>query len=229
MNLVEYLERQPRVLTLAQGLALAALARILVPHWNAGIGLAFFLLAIASLSVLKRSVEQQKRWVRTDDLIGTVDKRHFLDLADSEMNRSRRYGRPFTVAYLDIDNLRSINDRLGRRTGDAVLRAVAETIRGKIRSPDAAARMGEDEFAILFPETPAGAAQLTVRRIHKSLLAVAQKNEWPVSFSIATATFVHSPPSTEKLLKTMEAILASAKQCGKNSSRHEVCDSTTAY
>ena len=74
------------------------------------------------------------------------------------MTRAGRYVRPLTMAYLDIDNFKTINDTLGHSTGDKLLRAVAQNIRMTLRKTDLVTRIGGDEFALLLPETDQEAA-----------------------------------------------------------------------
>jgi len=79
-----------------------------------------------------------------------VNRRLFLNLAKTEINRFRRYKHPFTIAYIDIDNFKTVNDTFGHSTGDTLL-CLAEVSRNNIRATDVIARLG-DEFALLLPE-----------------------------------------------------------------------------
>src|SRR6185312_6159583 len=92
---------------------------------------------------------------RIDALTGVANGRTFYDLARVELCRFQRTGRPFTVAYLDLDNFKQVNDRLGHPAGDDLLRRVAQVLRDNTRVLDVPARLGGDEFALLLPETDA--------------------------------------------------------------------------
>ena len=69
------------------------------------------------------------------------------------MTRARRYKRPFSVIFTDVDNFKSINDTFGHHAGDALLRVVAATFQNALRAIDIVARLGGDEFIVLLPET----------------------------------------------------------------------------
>jgi diguanylate cyclase (GGDEF)-like protein len=94
------------------------------------------------LSALKHSTDREKEWARTDYLTGVGNLRNFYELADTELSRARRYKRFLTIAYLDIDNFKFVNDAMGHAAGDLILKKVAETIRNHIRIMDVVARVG---------------------------------------------------------------------------------------
>lgn len=194
-----------------------------VPYWNAVSNLGLFMIITWLLPVLKR--EREKELARLDFLTGVLNKKSFLELVETEIQRAQRYPHPLTVAYLDIDNLRFINERFGHNTGDTLLQSVAHTLKEKIRVVDTIARLGGDEFALLFPETQPEAAQIVTRRIHKSLVDAMQKNEWPVTFSIGLVTYNQPPNSVGELMKKVDVLLFAAKESGKNMIKHEIADS----
>lgn len=102
-----------------------------------------------------------------DALTGVRNRRHFDEVYQQEVARSRRYGTPLTVAMLDIDSFKQINDRFGHRAGDAVLVAVGEVLRNG-RSTDISARYGGDEFVILMPNTDLSGATAVAERIRRA-------------------------------------------------------------
>jgi diguanylate cyclase (GGDEF)-like protein len=139
-----------------------------------------------------------------------------------EINRARRYEHPLTVAYIDLDNFKTINDRFGHSMGDNLLRLVADTIKNNIRLIDTVVRMGGDEFAILLPETGPEAAKAITRKIQKINLELMQKNGWPVTFSIGVVTFISPPSTVDEILKRSDNLMYSAKNNGKNTIKYEV-------
>lgn len=86
---------------------------------------------------------------REDFLTGVLNSRAFYEMAQVEMARAARQDSPLSLAYIDLDDFKEVNDTLGHSTGDRVLQAVAATIMEDIRLTDAVARLGGDEFAIL--------------------------------------------------------------------------------
>jgi len=193
-----------------------------VPYWNAAMKLGFLVAVAWILPALKKEWEQEKASARTDFLTKTANKRSFETAAQVEITRSQRYNRPFSIVYLDVDKFKFVNDRYGHNTGDTLLRATAQTIQGKIRTSDLVARLGGDEFGLLLPETQSEAAQIVVKRIHRFLLDLAQRNEWPVTFSFGVATFLRPPESVEEMVKKADALMVAAKNSGGNTVRHEV-------
>jgi diguanylate cyclase (GGDEF)-like protein len=194
----------------------------LIPYWNATMIFGFFSIFSYVLSTLKNTVEREKKAARIDALTGVANGRFFYELANIELSRASRYKHPFTVAYMDVDNFKFVNDRFGHSTGDSLLRLVAETIRNNIRESDTIARLGGDEFAILMPETGYESAQMVISRVQKSLLDVKQKNGWPVTFSIGVATFIRPPNSVDETVKKSDELMFAVKNKGKNSTRHKI-------
>ena len=189
----------------------------------------FFLVILAYvLTPLKGAFERAARLARTDYLTGVANARYFAELAEAEFQRARRYQRPFTLSYLDIDNFKAVNDRFGHSTGDTLLRTVAETIRSRTRTSDLIARLGGDEFAILLPETGYEAAQAVVQKVRDSLLEVARQRTWPVSFSIGVVTCLEPPDSVDALIKVADRLMYSVKYSGKNGIRHDVLGKSPA-
>jgi diguanylate cyclase (GGDEF)-like protein len=108
-----------------------------------------FLVVVVVLSSLRGAWEREKIHARTDSLTGVSNARAFFEVAAVELARARRYQRPFTIAYLDLDNFKQVNDRFGHEVGDDLLQIVARTLREGSRASDFVARMGGDEFVVL--------------------------------------------------------------------------------
>jgi diguanylate cyclase (GGDEF)-like protein len=186
--------------------------------------LLFFLLVLAYiLTALNVALTRAEHLARTDYLTGVANSRYFFELASAELNRSQRYVRPLTVAYIDVDDLKPVNDRLGHGAGDTLLRVVAESIRARVRKSDVVARLGGDEFALMLPEAGYEAASAAVRKIHASLVEVMQNRGWRVTFSIGAVTCVSPPDTTlEELIRVADGLMYSVKRSGKNQIRHEI-------
>jgi diguanylate cyclase (GGDEF)-like protein len=193
-----------------------------IPYWNCIARLGYFLILAFVLSALKNALEKEKELSRIDFLTRVGNGRYFIELANMEINRARRYEHPLTVAYIDLDNFKTINDRFGHSTGDNLLRLVADTIKNNIRLTDTVVRMGGDEFAILLPETGPEAAEAITRKIQKINLELMQKNGWPVTFSIGVVTFISPPSTVDEILKRSDNLMYSAKNNGKNTIKYEV-------
>jgi diguanylate cyclase (GGDEF)-like protein len=193
-----------------------------IPYWNATARLGLFLIVSYILSALKSALEREKKLARTDYLTGAANRRAFFELANIEINRARRYKHPFTIAYIDIDDFKIVNDHFGHNTGDTLLHSVVETINNNVRVSDVVARLGGDEFAILMPETGYESAQVVITRVQKNLLDVMQKIGWPVTFSIGVVTFISAPDSIDEVLKKADDLMYFVKNKGKNMISYEV-------
>ncbi|HEY1403196.1 MAG TPA: diguanylate cyclase, partial [Pyrinomonadaceae bacterium] len=139
--------------------------RPFIPYFNVLAQLAAFLFVTYFVSALRRSHDHERELARTDDLTGVINRRSFFEASQQEINRARRHRHPFTVAYMDVDDFKLVNDNYGHSIGDTVLRSVTQTIKNNIREIDLVARLGGDEFVILMPETDEISAQAVVTRV----------------------------------------------------------------
>jgi diguanylate cyclase (GGDEF)-like protein/PAS domain S-box-containing protein len=159
----------------------------------------------------------EKRLSRTDALTGVANRRAFYETAEAERKRSVRYGRPVSLAYIDLDNFKQINDQSGHETGDQVLACVAETLRKNIRAESLVARLGGDEFAVLLPETDQVAASLVTNKLRDLLATAMREKDWPVTFSVGVVTYDKPPQSTEQMMHAADELMYRVKREGKNS------------
>jgi len=187
-----------------------------VPFWNAITRLGFFIVTTLLLTSLKKALEHEKSQARSDFLTGVLNSRAFDLLATAEIQRSARYGHPISLAYIDFDNFKSVNDEFGHSTGDLLLKTVSRTIYDNLRTSDYVARLGGDEFAILMTETGADAALAVVARIKALMEEQTQKNRWPVTTSIGVVTCLKPPPSTDNLIKMADEQMYFCKRAGKD-------------
>ena len=189
---------------------------VTVGLWNAGVRLGFFLIVTYTLAALSVMLEL----VRTDYLTGLANSRGFHDMADNEIKRSQRGGCCFTVAYVDIDDFKSVNDERGHGAGDELLRLVGSTLRKSTRRSDTVARLGGDEFAILLPETNFDSSASAIENIHDSLTLALKTAYWQVTFSIGAVTFQNRPQSVAAALDQADQLMYEAKHGGKNAVIH---------
>ena len=186
--------------------------------WNAVVQLGFFLVIV----YLQRALQQEQVRARRDPLTGVGNRRFFFELAESELHRAKRYPHPLTVAYMDLDNFKAVNDHFGHEVGDTLLCMITKIINQNIRSTDTVARLGGDEFALLLPETDGASASRVIDKLHAHLSAVMQENGWPVTFSIGVVTFLMQPETVDDMIKLVDDIMYSAKDSGKNQVKYEL-------
>jgi len=192
-------------------------SRLFISYWNAAIPLAIFLIVTVLVAALKRSRMHGKELALTDNLTGAIDTRSFSELSTKEIERARANKQPFSVAYLDLDDLKSVNDSLGKSVGDRVLSSVVKQAKRELRKVDTVARLGGDEFAILMPVTDQDDAKEAISRVQSRLLKEMKKRKWPITFSIVVLTCVKIPQTSDELIKRLEDLMVTAKKGGKNS------------
>ena len=183
--------------------------------WNSAVRLGFFTLTVFAFELIK-SLEREKTFARMDYVTGTLNTRYFHALAQREIDRSSRYRYPFTIAYIDVDNFKMVNDSFGHVTGDKVLYAVADCMQRHLRKTDIVARVGGDEFAILLPEVETSLAKAVISKMHRKLLEEMQKYNWPVTFSMGVLSFTDAPPSVNEMLNMVDKLMYSVKNRGKD-------------
>ena len=193
-----------------------------VHAWNTLVRLTFFLIVSSLLFLLREAVIRARDMARTDFLTGVVNTRFFYDLADREVARLRRYGSAFTLAYLDLDHFKAVNDRFGHHIGDKVLCTIAESAKAHLRCTDIVARLGGDEFAILLPETGVESARVAVGKLLSQLQAEMRQYNWPVTLSVGVLTCLAAPPSTDELVRRADRLMYEVKQNDKNGARYGV-------
>ncbi len=153
-----------------------------------------------------------------DGLSGLFNRRHFLNLAEAEWDRHRRYDRPLSLIMIDIDLFKSINDRFGHDAGDRVLVQVANAFRDFKRSSDIAARYGGEEFTLLLPETELKDACIVAERLRQEVsrqVLDATDRTTAVSISVGVSTATQAS-SLADLLKYADIALYEAKSAGRN-------------
>lgn len=196
------------------------------PYWNAVVRLGVFLIFVLLFAWLRDRLRHAERLATTDHLTHLTNGFAFRVLVDKEIQRSRRYGYPITLAYVDLDDFKLTNDRWGHLTGDEVLRTVAKTLQGGLRSFDVVARLGGDEFAIMLPNTSEEVAGPILGRLQLHLLEAMQERTWPVTASIGAVTFVTPPTTVNVMLHRADELMYTVKNEGKNQIKHLVADGT---
>jgi len=161
---------------------------------------------------------------RTDFLTGVPNWRAFAERATTELNRARRYGRPLTFAYVDLDDFKAVNDRYGHAAGDTLLSDVARTIGHVLRRTDVIARLGGDEFAVLLPETGPEPAWIVLRKLHNAVRIALAEAGWPVTASIGAVTCVVPPADVDELVRLADQLMYDVKRIGKNQVHHVVIE-----
>jgi len=154
----------------------------------------------------------------TDSLTELANRRHFLNLAESEVSRSSRYHRELSLFLIDIDHFKRVNDTHGHGAGDEVLRAVAGLFRKAVRSHDVVGRMGGEEFAVLLPETRADQAAILAERLRRAVFertVVVRGVEIRCAISVGVAG-LRPGESLDDFLIRADSALYDAKNAGRD-------------
>jgi diguanylate cyclase (GGDEF)-like protein len=156
----------------------------------------------------------------SDELTGLVNRREFDRIMLDEDGRAKRFGHSLSLLMIDVDHFKTVNDRFGHPTGDAVLREVAERIKGQVRDVDRVARYGGEEFAVVLVQTEPRQAADVAERIRqavgeKPVLAGAD-GEIPITISVGVATLPTHATSAPGLIAASDRALYAAKAAGRN-------------
>jgi diguanylate cyclase (GGDEF)-like protein len=163
--------------------------------------------------------EEIYRVMTVDGLTGAFNKRFLTETLNREVARSRRYGRELSLVLFDLDRFKDINDAHGHLAGDAVLRAVCQTVASAIREEDVLARYGGEEFAVLLPETDLARALLLAEKL-RGLVAsgefTVEGESVPVTVSLGVASLAQDGGTAEDLLRRADERLYEAKGAGRD-------------
>lgn len=174
---------------------------------------------IARTEELEALNQKLDRLAFTDGLTGALNHRAFHERLNDELDRANRTGSRFSIAMVDVDHFKWLNDDFGHKVGDRALRTVADRLAGVCEPSDAVARYGGEEFAIILPNKGQAEAMALAERLRE---AVASKEieRQTVTVSIGVATFVAYSSSEETLIEDADRALYFSKRNGRNRVTH---------
>ncbi|WP_413167381.1 GGDEF domain-containing protein [Capilliphycus salinus ALCB114379] len=193
-------------------------------YWNIGVRLAFFSIVIYLLVSLKKAYEREKKLARIDGLTGVYNRSFFIETLENEIQRAQRYHYSITLAYLDIDYFKKVNDKFGHNIGDRLLQDISNSLQKSLRPTDLVARLGGDEFAILLPHTNLEEAKAALDRVYEQLLRLNRDQLSFVGFSMGVVTCLTLPPSIDILIEQADRLMYSVKHTGKNRPEYALFD-----
>lgn len=181
---------------------------------------------IAGYSVVIRDVSERKissdeltRLLTTDHLTGAVNRAHFYKLAEKELARARRLGKPLSFVMIDADHFKRINDTAGHQTGDLVLTKIVQGAKASLRSIDVMARLGGEEFCLMLPGTSREEALVIAERV-RATIAEAEidtgTGQIRVTVSAGIASVTEATSCVNDLLAVADKALYAAKTAGRN-------------
>jgi two-component system cell cycle response regulator len=150
--------------------------------------------------------------LREDALTGLSNRRAILTHLGGMVSAARRHGHPLSIAVLDLDHFKRVNDRHGHKTGDQVLVAAAHALGAHLRAEDQLGRLGGEEFLVLLPDTGAEAAGHVAEKLRAEVAGA--DAPVPVTVSVGLATWNDEAP--EELLQRADEALYAAKEAGRD-------------
>lgn len=177
---------------------------------------------LRAASRLIRMQKQFRRLAETDALTGAANRRSFMSYLDMQMTQARRTAQPFSVAMLDLDHFKSINDTHGHAAGDTVLIETVKSIQAQLRDRDMLGRLGGEEFAVIFHNAELDDAYGATERLRLALQNLNITNEMgeaiPVTASLGLAESLPDADfdTPEALLQAADDALYEAKSGGRN-------------
>jgi diguanylate cyclase (GGDEF)-like protein len=181
--------------------------------------LAFTIALHSSLLALQGTRREMQRLASSDGLTGVMNRRAFMEAAQLEFARARRYGRPCALLMLDLDHFKDINDTHGHAAGDAVLRESCAAWRILLRDQDMLGRVGGEEFCALLPETPREGARLVAERMRSAVSALRFKGgqgSFAATASIGLSEVLEGDEQLGQPLERADRALYLAKQRGRD-------------
>jgi diguanylate cyclase (GGDEF)-like protein len=174
-------------------------------------------LVIAGLAASARNLlHRLGELSRLDPLTGLANRREFRARGEHDLEVAARTGAPTSLLFIDLDNFKDVNDRLGHATGDEVLRTVGAALSRVVRRSDLAARLGGDEFALLLLGSDESDARRIAEKVRDSLCQAFARQALPVTLSIGIAAADSGGTGFRDLLAAADRAMYAAKAAGKN-------------
>lgn len=188
--------------------------------WNTAARLMTFTLVAWLIARVHLDLRREQALARFDTLTGLLNARAFREAMDAELARAARAQHEVSLAYVDLDNFKSVNDQQGYAEGDRALGTVARVIRDALRHTDVIGRVGGDEFAVLLPATDADATRTVLSHVQSSVRKAMTQHRWPITVSIGAITCPRPSATADGLLRAADALMYEAKASGKDAFRH---------
>jgi diguanylate cyclase (GGDEF)-like protein len=186
------------------------------------LNLAFLSMALAALLFAGALYRRAKAQTRLDPVTGVLNRGGFIEVLEDESKRARRYLHPLTLAYVDLDDFKLVNDLLGHEAGNSCLETVARTMQDTLREVDFVARIGGDEFALLLSETKAEDVRGVLDKLQTALLDAMHAKNWRVTFSTGAVTFGEPLGDPVEMMAKADELMYSVKLSGKNRIEHSI-------
>jgi len=155
---------------------------------------------------------KEREYGITDVLTQLNNRAEFLQRFEIEQLRSERSKIAYSLLFIDIDNFKELNDKFGHKIGDEALKRVSDVLKQNSRKVDIVARIGGDEFALLFPDTDQNSCELVLERIKEDANKEFQHQGWPISLSIGSVTATGKTRSIDEIMHDADQAMFSVKR-----------------
>ena len=186
-----------------------------IPVWNALIRFGFFYITASLLTSLRRSLRAQQHLARTDELTGLYSRRDFENRLKHDLAMTQRRQTALTLAYVDVDDFKAVNDTRGHCSGDQVLRAIGQVLKNSVSEVETAARVGGDEFALILPDTDDRSAREAISKLTSDVRDALSAIDSAITCSIGVVTLLDPDTSPLDAVASADRLMYEAKSNGK--------------
>jgi diguanylate cyclase (GGDEF)-like protein len=175
-----------------------------------------YLVIVYMASKCKNACEYERYKSYYDYLTNIYNRRGFYHALDVERKRAQRNNTQLAVVYIDCDNFKEVNDQFGHRRGDELLVEIALMLKKFIRAIDTVARIGGDEFVVIFVDSDLKTISETVNRLHIKLTEEIKNLGFNVTFSCGLGVFEYLPIDDDEIIFLVDNLMYESKRTGKN-------------
>ncbi len=184
--------------------------------WNFIVRLTMLLAIGHLIFVSNRQARYYQQLAGIDELTSALNRRAFLSSVEDELSRARRFNCQFSIAYIDLDNFKKVNDEYGHAAGDQILCMVADTLKIHLRSTDLVARVGGDEFTVLLVQTDSSSVRQAFDKCYLALKEKLLVNGMGVTASVGVVTYTRFHQELGEIISKADAWMYRVKKSGKN-------------
>lgn len=172
--------------------------------------------AVTDQAAVAINKAQLQEMAITDFLTGLYIRRYFMSRLQDELIRSERYNKTFSIAMVDIDKFKNVNDTYGHSAGDRALKEAGKFFQKNLRQTDVIARYGGEEFVIFFPETNKKVAYILAERLRKGFSQIRLDKLPSLTISLGISTYPEDGRDIETLIRNADSAMYAAKRNGRN-------------
>jgi diguanylate cyclase (GGDEF)-like protein len=193
-----------------------------VSLWNFFISLLLYIPLSLVVLNFKNIYYVEKNLARVDYITDIANWNAFSEFLSLEVERSKRNTQPISIAYIDCDNFKELNDEFGHNMGDQILKIIATSLSENIRKVDLVARLGGDEFAVIITNAGENEAYIVVEKLNNILLQKMKEHNSLITFSIGVASYINIPDNVDQMLHNADELMYQVKNNSKNAIKYQV-------